>query len=200
VTDIAAWCARSSPEVARDLIGCELLIDGVGGPIVETEAYRRDDPASHAYPGPTPRNAVMFEPAGRAYVYLSYGIHWMLNVVCGAEVGAGEAVLIRALEPAKGIEQMRARRGREPLIELCRGPGRLGQALAVGPQLNGVVIGAGRIELHPAPPAGEVVQTTRIGISRAQDLPWRFLLAGSPYVSPSRRSRSASRARPSRPA
>ena len=191
MTDIARWCARSSLEVARDLIGCELLIDAVGGRIVECEAYRRDDPASHAYPGPTPRNATMFGPAGRAYVYLSYGLHWMLNLVCGAHEGAGEAVLIRALEPTAGLEQMRERRGREALVELCRGPGRLGQALAVGPDLNGEPIGAGRIALTPAAPPGPVVQTPRIGISRAQELPWRFLLEGSPYVSPSRRSRSA---------
>jgi DNA-3-methyladenine glycosylase len=191
VIDIAGWCARSSLAVAHDLIGCELLIDAVGGRIVECEAYARDDPASHAFSGPTPRNASMFGPAGRIYVYRSYGIHWMLNIVCGAQEGAGEAVLIRALEPTTGLEQMRARRGREPLVELCRGPGRLGQALAVGPGLDGERIGAGRIELRPAPPPGPVVQTPRIGISRAQDLPWRFLLAGSPYVSPSRRSRSA---------
>jgi DNA-3-methyladenine glycosylase len=191
VTDIARWCARSSVEVAHDLIGSELLIDGVGGRIVECEAYARDDPASHSYPGPTLRTASMFGPAGRVYVYRSYGMHWMLNIVCGAEQAAGEAVLIRALEPTTGIEEMRARRGREPLLELCRGPGRLGQALAVGPQLDGEQIGAGRIELHPAPASGPVVQTPRIGISRARELPWRFLLAGSPYVSPSRRSRSA---------
>jgi DNA-3-methyladenine glycosylase len=191
VTEIARWCARSSLEVARDLVGCELLVDGVGGRIVECEAYRRDDPASHAFPGPTPRNAVMFGPAGRAYVYLSYGLHWMLNIVCGAHEGAGEAVLIRALEPTAGLEQMRRRRGREAVLELCRGPGRLGQALAVGPGLNGEPIGAGRIELTLAAPPGLVVQSPRIGISRAQDLPWRFLLEGSPYVSPSRRSRSA---------
>ena len=136
--------------MAHDLIGCELLIDGVGGRIVECEAYARDDPASHAFPGPTRRNASMFGPAGRVYVYRSYGIHWMLNIVCGAEEGAGEAVLIRALEPTAGLEQMRERRGREALLELCRGPGRLGQALAVGPALDGEAIGAGRIELRPA--------------------------------------------------
>ena len=191
MTDIARWCARSSVEVAHDLIGCELLIDAVGGRIVECEAYRRDDPASHSFSGPTPRNASMFGPAGRAYVYFSYGVHWMLNIVCGAQEGAGEAVLIRALEPTVGIDQMRKRRGREALTDLCRGPGRLGQALAVGPDLNGEPIGAGRIELRPAAPPGPVEQTERIGISRGQERPWRFLLAGSPYVSPSRRSRSA---------
>jgi DNA-3-methyladenine glycosylase len=191
VTDIAAWCARPSLAVAPDLIGCELLVDGVGGRIVETEAYRRDDPASHAYAGPTRRNASMFGPAGRVYIYFSYGVHWMLNIVCGTEEGAGEAVLIRALEPTRGIEVMRERRDREALIDLCRGPGRLGQALAIGPALDGEPIGAGRIELHIAPSPGAVLQTPRIGISRAVEQPWRFVLEGSPYVSPFRRSRSA---------
>ena len=134
VTDIARWCARSSLEVAHDLIGCELLIDGVGGRIVECEAYRRDDPASHSLSRADAAQCdVMFGPAGRVYVYLSYGLHWMLNIVCGAQEGAGEAVLIRALEPTTGLEQMRERRGREDVLDLCRGPGRLGQALAVGP-------------------------------------------------------------------
>jgi DNA-3-methyladenine glycosylase len=192
VSDIARWCARSSLEVAHDLIGCELRVDGVGGIVVECEAYARHEPASHAFPGPTLRNASMFGPAGRLYVYRSYGIHWMLNIVCGAQEGAGEAVLVRALEPTTGLETMRERRGREPLLELCRGPGRLGQALAIGPDLDGEPIGAGRVALVPAAPKGLVVQTPRIGITRAVDLPWRFLLADSPYVSrSSRRSRSA---------
>jgi DNA-3-methyladenine glycosylase len=191
VIDIAAWCARPSVAVARDLIGCELLVDGVGGRIVETEAYASHEPASHSFRGPTPRNEVMFGPAGRAYVYFSYGVHWMLNIVCGTEPGDAQAVLIRALEPTTGIELMRERRGREALLDLCRGPGRLGQALAVGPALNGEPIGAGRIELHIAAPSGPVAQTPRIGISRAVELPWRFVLEGSPYVSPFRYSRSA---------
>jgi DNA-3-methyladenine glycosylase len=191
VSGIASWCARSSLEVAADLIGCELLVDGVGGLIVECEAYARDDPASHAFPGPTRRNASMFGPAGRAYVYFSYGMHWMLNIVCGAREGAGEAVLIRALEPTAGLELMRERRGRDALVDLCRGPGRLGQALAIGRDLDGAPIGAGRIELRIGAAPGPIVQSPRIGISRARDLPWRFALAGSPYVSPSRRSRSA---------
>jgi DNA-3-methyladenine glycosylase len=181
VTDIAAWCARSSLAVARELIGCELLVDGVGGRIVETEAYASHEPASHSYPGPTPRNEVMFGPAGRAYVYFSYGVHWMLNIVCGAHEGDAEAVLIRALEPTAGVDVMRERRG----------PGRLGQALAIGPELNGEPLGAGRIELRLGAPSGPIGQTRRIGISRAVELPWRFVLEGSPYVSPYRRSRSA---------
>jgi DNA-3-methyladenine glycosylase len=191
VTDIARWCARSSLEVARDMIGCELLVDGVGGTVVECEAYASHEPASHSFPGPTPRNASMFGPAGRIYVYRSYGIHWMLNIVCGELEGAGEAVLVRALEPTAGLETMRERRGRESLLDLCRGPGRLGQALAIGPDLDGERIGAGRVELRIAEAGGPVVQTPRIGITRAVELPWRFLLADSPYVSSSRRSRSA---------
>jgi DNA-3-methyladenine glycosylase len=221
VTAAARFLARSSLEVGGDLIGCELLVDGVGGRIVECEAYARDDPASHAFPGPTRRNASMFGPAGRIYVYRSYGIHWMLNIVCGAQEGAGEAVLIRALEPTAGIEVMRERRGREPLLELCRGPGRLGQALAIGPELDGKAVvvnpdsqglalpvraGPGlsgsvpacpgqtppvRIELRIGAAPGPVIQTPRIGISRAVEQPWRFALEGSPYVSPYRRSRSA---------
>ena len=150
---------------ARDLIGWTLLVDGVGGPIVETEAYRSDDPASHSFPGPTPRNAVMFGPPGRFYVYLSYGIHWCTNIVCGPE-GTGAAVLVRALEPAYGIELMRSRRGRETLRELASGPGRVGQALAAGPQLTGRLA-----DLRPPAAARTVVATTRIGISKAADRP-----------------------------
>ena len=148
MTDIARWCARSSLEVAHDLIGCELLVDGVGGIVVECEAYAPHEPASHSYPGLTARNASMFGPAGRAYVYRSYGIHWLLNIVCGEFEGAAEAVLLRALEPTTGLETMRDRRGRESVLDLCRGPGRLGQALAIGPELDGEPIGAGRIELE----------------------------------------------------
>ena len=191
MTDIARWCARSSLEVAHDLIGCELLVDGVGGIVVECEAYAPHEPASHSYPGLTARNASMFGPAGRVYVYRSYGIHWLLNIVCGEYEGAAEAVLLRALEPTTGLETMRERRGRESLLDLCRGPGRLGQALAIGPELDGEPIGAGRIELTIGQASGPVVQTPRIGITRAVELPWRFLLADSPYVSSSRRSRSA---------
>jgi DNA-3-methyladenine glycosylase len=187
----ASWFARSCLEVARDLVGCELLVDGVGGRVVECEAYARDEPASHAFPGPTKRNASMFGPAGRLYIYRSYGIHWMLNIVCGEREGAGEAVLVRALEPTAGLDLMRARRGRDAEVDLCRGPGRLGQALAIGPALDGEAIGTGRIELIPGSPSGPVEQSPRIGITRARELPWRFALAGSPYVSPSRRSRSA---------
>ena len=191
MTESAGWFARGCLAVARDLIGCELLVDGVGGRVVECEAYAKDEPASHAFPGPTKRNASMFGPAGRLYVYRSYGIHWMLNIVCGEHEGAGEAVLLRALEPTSGLDLMRMRRGRDAELDLCRGPGRLGQALAIGPDLDGEPVGAGRVQFTPGRPPGPVEQSPRIGISRARELPWRFSLAGSPYVSSSRRSRSA---------
>ncbi len=168
---------------AHDLIGWTLLVDGVGGPIVETEAYRWDDPASHSFPGPTARNAVMFGPAGRLYVYLSYGIHWCVNVVCGPE-GTGAAGLIRALEPLAGVDTMRRRRGRERLTELASGPGRVGQALAAGPHLIGRPA-----DLAPPTRERRVVSTPRIGISKAVDQPWRFLDPDSPHVSrPPRRA------------
>jgi DNA-3-methyladenine glycosylase len=188
--------ARSSLEVARELIGMTLLIDGVGGVIVETEAYDRDDPASHTFSGKTPRNAVMFGPPGRAYVYLSYGVHWCLNFVC-REAGHGAGVLIRALEPTAGIERMIERRHqRDPRI-LCSGPGRLGQALAVTPALNGARVDRAPFSLRrrrsravdwsAGDPAADfevrVVSGPRIGISKAVDQPWRFGLAGSRYVS-----------------
>lgn len=162
---------------AHDLIGWTLLVDGVGGPIVEAEAYRHDDPASHAFPGLTRRNAVMFGPPGRLYVYLSYGIHWCLNVVCGPE-GLGAGVLIRALEPVHGVEEMRRRRGRHALRELTAGPGRVGQALGAGPQLSGQPA-----ELLPPERRRRVVATPRIGISKAIDHPWRFADPESPFVS-----------------
>lgn len=174
--------ARHSPEVARRLIGMSLLIDGVGGIIVETEAYDREDPASHTFSGPTPRNAVMFGPPGRAYVYLSYGIHWCLNFVC-REAGHGAGVLIRALEPVAGISVMRRRRRQRELRLLCSGPGRLGQALAVTHQLNGSRLDRAPFKLTAASGRPSVVCGPRIGISKGVDAPWRFGLAGSPYLS-----------------
>jgi DNA-3-methyladenine glycosylase len=162
---------------ARDLIGWTLLVEGVGGPIVETEGYRNDDPASHAFAGPTARNAVMFGPAGRLYVYLSYGVHWCLNISCGPP-GVGGGVLIRALEPVHGLERMRERRGRDRLADLTSGPGRVGQALGAGPQLSGAVA-----DLRPPETVRAVGATTRIGISKAIERPWRFLDPASPYVS-----------------
>ena len=162
----AAFFARSVHEVAPELIGCVLLVDGVGGPVVECEAYDRTDPASHAFRGPTARNAAMFGPQAHAYVYRSYGVHWLINLVCGVEAGAGEAVLIRALEPVYGLEVMRARRmvGDDRL--LCAGPGRLSEALGIGPDLDGAAIGGGRLELREATGQRTVVTGTRIGISR----------------------------------
>lgn len=172
----------SSPIVASRLIGMTLLIDGVGGVIVETEAYDREDPASHSFSGPTPRNAVMFGPPGRAYVYLSYGIHWCLNFVC-REAGHGAGVLIRALEPTVGIPAMIERRHLDDPRVLCAGPGRLGQALAVTRALNGKRLDTAPFRLTAATRRPEVVCGPRIGISKAADRPWRFGLAGSRYVS-----------------
>lgn len=168
--------------VARQLIGVTVLVDGVGGRIVETEAYDREDPASHAYSGPTPRNFAMFGPPAHAYVYRSYGIHWCLNFVC-MEEGHGAGVLIRAIEPLAGLDIMRERRDAEDLRLLCSGPGKLCQALNVTRDFNGRSLAAPPFELQAAPPGLEVVAGPRIGISKAMDVPWRFGLAGSRFVS-----------------
>jgi DNA-3-methyladenine glycosylase len=185
-TDHAAWFGdlfgRGVHEVARGLLGCTFLVDGVGGVIVETEAYSPDDPASHAYRGRTTRNAAMFGPAGRLYVYRSYGIHWCANVVCEAE-GIGAAVLLRALEPTAGLERMAARRGLDDPRLLCSGPGRLTQALGVTSEHDGSALDRPPFALLPRAGDPDVVAGPRVGISSATDLPWRYSVAGSAFVS-----------------
>ena len=174
--------ARSVHEVAPNLIGCTLLVDGVGGPIVEVEAYDHEDPASHGFRGETARNRSMFGPPGHAYVYRSYGIHWCLNLVC-EEKGVAAAVLLRALEPAHGVGEMRARRDLDKLRLLCSGPGRLCQALAVTGEHDGLPLNRPPFELRARKGEPEVVTGPRVGITQAADLPWRYGLAGSPYLS-----------------
>ena len=174
--------SRNSPVVAKQLIGAMLLLDGVGGVIVETEAYDEAEPASHSFPGLTPRNSVLFGPPGHAYVYLSYGIHWCLNIVC-REVGHGAGVLIRALEPISGIPEMMRRRNQADVRKLCAGPGRLGQALAITAALNGKRIDSRPFRMAPARIAPRVVRGARIGISKAIELNWRFGLSGSAFLS-----------------
>jgi DNA-3-methyladenine glycosylase len=174
--------AGPSIEVARALIGVELDVDGVGGRIVECEAYDQDDPASHSHRGPTPRNAAMFGPPGHAYVYRSYGLHWCLNFVCGAR-GHGAGVLIRALEPLHGLDRMRERRGLADERLLCAGPGRLAQALGITKAHDTLPLDHAPFALSWDRTAREVRCGARIGISQAVDRPWRFVLAGSRYLS-----------------
>jgi DNA-3-methyladenine glycosylase len=178
----AADLAGDSHDVAAMLIGATLLVDGVGGKIVETEAYDREDPASHSFSGPTPRNAVMFGPPGRAYVYRSYGIHWCLNFVC-REDGHGAGVLVRAIEPLVGLDVMRERRGLHDLRLLCAGPGRVGQALGITRELDGCRLDRPPFEVRAAEGHPEIITGPRIGISKAMDVNWRFGLAGSPFLS-----------------
>ncbi|MBA3772134.1 MAG: DNA-3-methyladenine glycosylase [Ramlibacter sp.] len=174
--------AGDSHEVAIALIGAILMVNGVGGRIVETEAYDRQDPASHSFAGPTARNEAMFGPPGRAYVYRSYGIHWCLNFVCREE-GHGAGVLIRAIEPLFGIDVMRARRGlAEPRL-LCSGPGRVGQALAITRDLDGARLDRAPFKVVATTGQAAVESGPRIGISKAREVHWRFGLAGSRYLS-----------------
>jgi DNA-3-methyladenine glycosylase len=181
----AAFYARPVVEVARDLVGCTLSHAGAGGVIVETEAYHQSEPACHAYAGVTARTHVLFGRPGTAYVYRSYGIHALFNAVCEPQ-GVGAAVLIRALEPLRGIAAMRARRGLTRLEELCSGPGKLTQALDIELDLNGADLVAGPVTLGPRPPGWEDVAVAggpRIGITKAPELPWRFCALGSRSVS-----------------
>jgi DNA-3-methyladenine glycosylase len=173
---------RSVHDVAPDLIGATLLVDGVGGVIVEVEAYDHEDPAAHGYRGPTPRNAAMFGPPGRAYVYRSYGLHWCVNFVCGP-VGEASAVLIRALEPTDGLQEMHERRGLEDERLLCAGPGRLCEALAITRQHDGMALDAPPFRLGARKREVEIVRGPRIGITKAVDQPWRYGLKGSRYLS-----------------
>lgn len=173
---------RDVVTVARDLIGATLLVEGVGGEIVETEAYDHEDPASHSYSGPTARNAVMFGPPGFAYVYLSYGIHWCLNFVCGEE-GRGAAVLIRALRPTEGLAAMRRRRGIERERLLGSGPGRLAQALGITRAQNGLALDAVPFRLLAPSGRPDVATGPRIGITKAIERPWRFGMTGSTFLS-----------------
>ena len=176
---------RSVHLVARDLIGCSFVFEGSGGAIVEAESYERDDPACHAYVGRTARTETLFGPPGHAYVYLSYGIHSLLNFVAEPE-GEAAAVLIRALEPTVGIEEMRARRGDRPDADLCSGPGKLTEALGIGLGWNDADVT--REPFHLGSPEGtwrdvDVVASPRVGITKATELPWRFSAAGNRHVS-----------------
>jgi len=174
--------ARSVHEVAPELIGATLLVDGVGGRIVEVEAYDQQDPASHGYRGPTTRNAAMFGPSGHAYVYRSYGIHWCLNFVCGDE-GVPEAALIRALEPTDRLDLQRIRRGVEDVKALCSGPGKLCQALGVTREHDGLALDVPPFRLEERVEVPEIVSGPRIGITRGTELSWRYMNASSSYLS-----------------
>ncbi len=174
--------ARSVHEVAPELVGATLLFDGVGGVIVEVEAYDQDDPASHSFGGLTPTRASMFGPPGHAYVYRSYGIHWCLNFVC-APAGRAEAALIRALAPTHGLDAMRERRGVEAERALCSGPGKLCQALGITRVADGLSLDEPPFALFARGERPPLVVGTRIGITRAVEQPWRYGLAGSPFLS-----------------
>ncbi len=174
--------AGPAHEVAPALLGWTLLVDGVGGVIVEVEAYGPDDPASHSYRGETLRNRAMFGPPGRLYVYRSYGVHWCANVVC-EPAGVGAAVLLRALEPTHGLETMRARRGVRDSRLLCAGPGRLTQALAISGAADGARLDRSPFRLLPPSHPVEAVATPRIGITKASAIPWRFVVRGSAWAS-----------------
>jgi DNA-3-methyladenine glycosylase len=174
--------ARSVHEVAPELIGAILTVGGVGGRIVEVEAYHHTDPAAHSFRGRTPRNSVMFGPPGFAYVYRSYGIHWCLNFVCEPE-GSASAVLIRAIEPLEGLAKMRRRRGLADERLLCAGPGRLAEALGITGAHNGLALDRTPFRLIVRSETPEIVAGVRIGITKAADLPWRYGVKGSKFLS-----------------
>lgn len=176
--------STDAPVVARNLIGATLLVDGVGGIIVETEAYDVDDPAAHCHGGLTQRNRAMFGTPGHAYVYRSYGLHWCLNLVC-REAGHGAGVLIRALQPTHGLDIMRRRRGVDNERLLCAGPGRVGQALGITLAHYGLPLNQPPFSVLSPPDSASlhIISGIRIGISKAQETPWRFGLSGSPYLS-----------------
>jgi DNA-3-methyladenine glycosylase len=174
--------ARSVHKVAPDLIGATLLFKGVGGIIVEVEAYHHTDPAAHSFNGQTPRNAVMFGPPGFAYVYRSYGIHWCFNFVCEKE-GSASAVLLRAIEPTHGIAAMRRRRGLDDERALCSGPGKLCEALGITGTHNGLALDQAPFSIHARTRKPEIVSGIRIGITKAVDLPWRYGARNSRFLS-----------------
>jgi len=178
----ADFFARPVHEVARDVIGVTLLVDGVGGRIVEVEAYHHEEPASHSFGGQTARNTTMFGPPGHAYVYRSYGIHWCLNLVCEGE-GTAAAVLIRALEPTQGLERMMERRRTDETRLLAAGPGRLCEALGVTGAHDGLPLDRPPFELRERSETPKIATTPRIGITHAADYPWRYVLVGSRYLS-----------------
>ncbi len=187
VTDLGrpvakSFFARSVHKVAPDLIGATLLVNGVGGVIVEVEAYHHTDPAAHSFNGPTPRNMVMFGPPGFLYVYRSYGIHWCMNFVCEKE-GSASAVLVRAIEPTFGIAAMRRRRGLHDERNLCSGPGKVCEALGVSDKLNGKAPDAPPLEIYARIKKPDIVTGVRIGISKAIEMPWRYGLRGSRFMS-----------------
>jgi DNA-3-methyladenine glycosylase len=177
-----SFFARSVHEVAPDLIGATFLVNGVGGIIVEVEAYDQTDPAAHSFRGPTPRNAVMFGPPGYTYVYLSYGLNWCVNFVCQA-AGSAAGVLLRAIEPTHGLAAMRRRRGITDAKALCSGPGKLCEALAITKALSELPIDRSPIALHARSGGAEIATGVRIGLTKAVDLPWRYGLKGSKYLS-----------------
>ncbi|MCW6506757.1 DNA-3-methyladenine glycosylase [Hyphomicrobiales bacterium BP6-180914] len=173
--------------VAEQLIGVGLFVGGVGGLVVEAEAYTRDDPASHSFGGPTPRNRSMFGPVGRVYVYRSYGLHWCFNIACGSP---GDAVLIRALAPTEGLATMRIRRGMDSIRDFCRGPGRLCQALGISGLHDGMDVLLTPFQIVDRIAAPAIVVGPRIGLSKGAETPWRFGLSESPYLSRGFQTRS----------